>query len=146
MGIIHVKRDLFTTNAGFIVHGCNAQGVMGSGVAKIVKQKYPKAFADYRKVFETDGLELGRVYWSEQPDGMMIGNAITQQNFGVHKRQVSYPAVMACFQQIEEELYGEIVAIPRIGAGLGGGEWEIIEEIIDFTVKNSMIAVYTPED
>jgi len=31
------------------VHGCNAQSVMGSGTAKIVKDKWPKAFQLYKQ-------------------------------------------------------------------------------------------------
>ena len=37
---------------GVIVHGCNAQGVMGSGVAKQLRAKYPEIYVDY-----LDGLE-----------------------------------------------------------------------------------------
>ena len=33
--------DLFAeVKDGYIMHGCNAQGVMGSGVANIVRLKY----------------------------------------------------------------------------------------------------------
>ena len=47
MKIEYRKGDLFQTEIKTIVHGCNAQGVMGSGVAKIIRDKYPKAYDRY---------------------------------------------------------------------------------------------------
>lgn len=32
---------------------------MGSGVAKVIKDRYPEAFQVYRKTYEKSGLELG---------------------------------------------------------------------------------------
>lgn len=39
-----VKLNLLDISHGIIAHGCNAQGVMGAGVAKQIKIKYPTAF------------------------------------------------------------------------------------------------------
>ena len=47
MKIEYRQGDLFQTDVRHIVHGCNAQGVMGKGVAKLVKELYPKAYNEY---------------------------------------------------------------------------------------------------
>jgi hypothetical protein len=39
MAIEYIKGDLFTTKCKYIAHGCNSQGVMGPGVAKLIKEK-----------------------------------------------------------------------------------------------------------
>ncbi len=44
MKINYVNGDLFATDIKTIVHGCNAQGVMGSGVAKSIRENFPKAY------------------------------------------------------------------------------------------------------
>ena len=44
-----IDGDLFTTDARFIVHQVNCKGVMGSGVAKQVRNKYPHVFVEYKK-------------------------------------------------------------------------------------------------
>jgi len=49
--IEHKIGDLFSNTEGYIVHGCNAQGVMGSGVAKIVKDQYFDAFKRYAECY-----------------------------------------------------------------------------------------------
>lgn len=44
-----VKMDLFTAPSdSFIVHACNTKGQWGSGIAKFMKDKYPKNNQAYR--------------------------------------------------------------------------------------------------
>lgn len=147
--LLHVK-------AGHIVHGCNAQGVMGSGVALGVKQTYPTAFADYEWIHKTKGLALGIAYPVIINPDIVIWNAITQNTFGPGKRQTSYDAVQTCFEQINWHIKeGGInntafsqpaeIHIPLIGAARGGGNWEIIREIIEQTVEFP-ITLWLPDD
>jgi O-acetyl-ADP-ribose deacetylase (regulator of RNase III) len=138
---IEVKTgNLLNVTKGHIVHGCNAQGIMGSGVALAVKNTWPAAFESYRRQYIDDGLKLGVAYPCAVSMDLVIWNAVTQDNFGVGKRQVSYDAVETCFAQINSiltqrgnALHNEL-HIPLIGAGLGGGNWEIIKTIIEETV------------
>ena len=131
--------NLMDVTAGHIVHGCNAQGVMGSGVALAVKRKYPGAFESYRNIYEKRGLLLGHAYpWAPATD-LVIWNAITQEGFGQPTRNCSYDAIQSCFELINNgvTMITEVpqeIHIPMIGAGLGGGNWEIIREIIEQTV------------
>ena len=145
------KGDVLAVSTGLIVHGCNCQGVMGGGIALAIKNKYPNVYKAYRKTFETTGLKLGNIEVVSVTDpGAVVAdckyivNANTQDFFGTSKRQVSYDAVADCFEKVqllavraEETLgYKLPVVFPAIGAGLGGGNWEIIERIIDQSVSN----------
>lgn len=44
----HIKGDIFESGAQVILHQVNCQGVMGSGVAKQVREKYPIVFEYYK--------------------------------------------------------------------------------------------------
>lgn len=157
MQIEYIKGDLFSTKIKTIVHGCNAQGVMGSGVAKIIKERYPKAFDRYRKQYEQyNHLKLGHVIpvpcgdRINDPDNYkVIVNAITQDFYGRDgSRYVSYDAVAECMSTINKffEVYGiDEVAMPQIGAGLGGGDWNVIASIIESELKNVKPYVYILE-
>lgn len=145
--IEYIKGDLFDTDCKYIVHGCNAHGVMGSGVAKIVREKYPQAFTVYAKHIEaymTPSAVLGKISISYEPDGKTIINAVTQLGYGKNGKYVSYDAVWDCFVDIAIHCsmhnISEI-AMPKIGAGLGGGRWSIIEAIILEVFKGSEITV-----
>ena len=69
MKIEYITGDLLQTDVKHIIHGCNSKGVMGSGVAKVLREKYPRAYQDYNDVYNNYGLELGDVIVSVQDDG-----------------------------------------------------------------------------
>jgi len=125
---------------GHIVHGCNAQGVMGSGVALAVTRKFPTAYHAYLDRYQTIGLKLGDAYPVIINSKLILWNAITQGNYGYGIRQVSYDAIQTCFEQVnyfigeQDRQVPQEVHIPMIGAARGGGNWEIIREIIEHTM------------
>ena len=128
--------DMLQTEQGILVHGCNAQGVMGSGIALTIKNKYPNAFADYKEFCGLTPMDerLGKTVLSRVGLRLTVANCITQLHFGREGKQyVSYKAIQECFEAVCKEAYvqGAHVHYPLIGAGLGGGDWAIISEIID---------------
>ena len=140
MKIVTKVGNLLHVKSGHIVHGCNAQGVMGSGVALAVKNTYPEAYKDYLRIHEDHGLVLGVAYSVAVSPTLVIWNAVTQNLYGKGTRMVSYDAVQTCFEQINETLRMACIKdcelhIPLIGAARGGGNWEIIREIIEQTVE-----------
>jgi O-acetyl-ADP-ribose deacetylase (regulator of RNase III) len=142
--------NLLDVKAGWISHGCNAHGIMGSGVAAAVKRMYPAAYKHYREEYEDIGLRLGEINVYQVSDNLMIVNAITQENFGsVRKRYVSYDAIQECFERINFRMKDGLVPkelhIPRLGAARGGGSWNIIEAIIEDTM-NYPVTLWLPDD
>lgn len=140
----HMVGDiLLNVNRGIIVHGCNAQGVMGGGIAAQIKQKYPTAFKEYfnmLKKHEEHGCKdcLGSVNISKIPNtnDFYIANAITQEYYGTDMRHVNYEAIAKAFENISDFAMSENLPIhyPMIGAGLAGGNWTIISTIINETL------------
>jgi O-acetyl-ADP-ribose deacetylase (regulator of RNase III) len=154
MTLIYKQGDLLDAPEPIIIHGCNAMGVMGSGVARAIREKWPKAYTDYKYIYDVEGLSLGQIVWTIT-DGKYIANAITQKTYGrSFKRYVNYDAIETVFDKVRNEIESNTtmtaqgppyVAIPKIGAGLGGlggGDWSIISEIIDSVMYNYDIVVY----
>lgn len=161
--IIYKTGNLLDTPDEVIVHGCNAQGVMGSGVAKAIREKYPKAYSDYIRTWNFTPKSdivlramMGNVVVSPQPDGKTILNAITQENYGTDgKKYVSYDAIDKAMISIahssmfkdffggEKRTVPAKISMPRIGAGLGGGNWEVIEAIINHRLKDHQVTVWS---
>jgi O-acetyl-ADP-ribose deacetylase (regulator of RNase III) len=135
--------NLLDVTTGIIVHGCNACGVMGAGVAKAVKDRYPGAYQLYRRMYEGPGLTVGNIVPYEVPTlaprpELLIVNAITQQDYGTNRRQVDYEGLFRCFSQIPQLAMAyqlRDVHFPLIGCGLAGGDWDIVEAIIESTLK-----------
>jgi O-acetyl-ADP-ribose deacetylase (regulator of RNase III) len=144
MKIIYKKGDVTEASEDAIVHGCNAQGVMGSGVAAAIRTKFPEAYQTYRNKHEKFGLMVGELVPGFS-NGKTIVNAITQQDFGTHRRQVDYEGIYKALETLNLGcIRAEItaVAFPRIGAGLGGGNWRVIEAMIEETSTNYQPVVY----
>lgn len=147
----YLKDDLFNTKLKYVAHGCNCLGAMGSGVAKLVRAKYPSAFEQYGVMCRRHDRDnshrdlLGKIMVLTQSDGKVIVNMFTQEKFGQGVRHVSYDAIFDCFREIDINIKIDKLAIPRIGAGLGGGDWKIISTIIDRATPDTEIYVYDPE-
>lgn len=127
-----------------LMHGCNAQGVMGSGAALGVKNKYPEAFRVYSSIHHGAGLELGTIVpvdaVDEANNRITVLNAITQETFGSDgARHTSYDAVADVIAVANEWAKshplpdGKIpkILLPLIGSVRGGGKWKVIEQIIE---------------
>lgn len=143
--INYVKGDLFDTGCDIIAHGCNCRGGYGSGVAYTMAMKYPKARELYLEKYDEEGWRLGDVQFVTVVGGKIIANCATQKDFlprGI--RHANYSAIESVMKELKEyaQSRGLSVAIPKIGAGLAGGDWDVIEKIIETVFSDYDITVY----
>jgi O-acetyl-ADP-ribose deacetylase (regulator of RNase III) len=140
-----IKGNLLDIDTGIICHGVNCQGVMGSGVAKQIRSKYPKVYETYRRYMAhchenyTDKDALGVYQLVQVTEQLQVANMFTQVNYGNDgSRYVSYDAIEESFSDLCKNLQYQghtgTIYFPKIGAGLGGGNWNIIEKILDETI------------
>lgn len=148
------EKDRFGTRE-FYVHGCNAQGAMGRGIAGEFRRKYPEVWEDYRRTYLMQGLNVGDVIAVELRQSWgIVFDAITQEFYGADKNvlYVSYDGLRECFRKINTMImrwdvefptygYEKVLNFPLIGAGLANGDWSIIEKIIDDEVDDSIAKV-----
>jgi O-acetyl-ADP-ribose deacetylase (regulator of RNase III) len=130
--------DLLDVEEGAIIHGCNAQGVMGSGVALAIKTKYPKAYESYKKFEEKHELRLASVSMiavhNDTPHKFWVCNVITQEFYGTDPKvqYVSYGAIHLGFEKLHKHFpLATPFHFPKIGAGRGNGDWKIISNLIE---------------
>lgn len=137
MARLEIKQgDLLEADERMVVHGCNAKGTMGAGVARAIKVRWPQVYNAYRGRHKAGGLTPGEVIFVEIEDDRVVANAITQRDYGRSRKQryVSYDAVADCMSEIRDEAIKRNIAeiaMPKIGAGLANGRWDIIERIIE---------------
>ena len=137
---------------------------MGAGIAKQIKNRYPKAFeadterwgneyneggnwrcqiGDYSKaVIETQ--------WTHLPHAT-IYNLYTQSGYSTERRQVNYEYFWQAMKAMQEDLLfnqhelnvRQVVGVPYgISCGLAGGNWKIIKAIIEDIFLDSTIECY----
>ncbi len=117
-----------------IVHGCNCFCSMEAGIAQSIKIAFPEAFRADCMTACGDRGKLGKIsYASVQCSGrkVTVVNAYIQYHWRGEGVLVEYNALQAAFVSIKENFPGQFIAYPRIGAGLAGGNWRRISDIID---------------
>lgn len=139
-----VKGDIRFAGSGIIIQGCNAQGVMASGVARDIRMKWPEVYEDYKKAERATGLILGKMASiTEVSPGLFVANCITQRYYGRDgKRYASYDAIYDSVTECIKHSLGmdEITDqfhLPTIGCGLGGCDWEIVQHMLAVIEKKN---------
>ena len=133
--IKHIKCDIFESGADVICHQVNCQGVMGSGIAKQVRERYPWVYAEYKECcsLSSDYILLGgyqQVYIDEK---RAVLNVFGQRYYGYDgKCYTNYDALKQAFEDISKTYRNKTIAIPYLmGCARGGGDWNIVYKIIE---------------
>ena len=128
-----VKGDLFDYSV--IAHGCNAKGIMGAGIAKAFRDKFPKMHYTYSTLCDQDLLGGGDVHaWKE--NGVLGFNIISQIKPGAAAKTAFIEAGLETAMRLASAAGSKELAIPLIGCGIGGLNWEdhlepIVNELDD---------------
>ncbi|MFM4915500.1 macro domain-containing protein [Aeromonas dhakensis] len=122
-----------------IIHGCNCFCVMDDGIAKTIKSTFPEAYHVDCETKVADKGKLGSYSLVKVVRGdvsFYLINAYTQYDYRGTEVHVNYDAIKTVFDKINSEFDGFKIAYPKIGAGLGGGNWAVIKDIIDSSLVN----------
>lgn len=146
--IKYVNGDLFRAKEEILIHGCNCFNTMGAGVARMVKTYYPEAaivdleteYGSKEKLGSYTCTDAIPHYYRGQ--SIVIVNAYTQYSLGGNRVNVDYDAVRKVMEEIKEDFKGYTKCMPKIGAGLAGGDWNKIERIINEVIGSEEIVVY----
>lgn len=142
-----IQGDIFESNATAILHQVNCRGIMGSGVAKQVREKYPKVYQSYKqacdKLGPNDVFGKIQVCAINSEKTRFIVNLFSQLNYGYIGQYTDYEKLKGCLEKVNERFSGYTVAIPYLlGCGRGGGDWTIVSEIIEKTLTDCDVTLY----
>lgn len=134
--ISFLKGDVLNADADIICHQTNCKGVMGSGVAKAVKAKYPEAYQSYHDAYNAGKLKLGYVDFAKTHDDKIIANLCGQNNYGYDGNQYTdYNALRTGFETIKTYMLEnnlKTIALPyKMACCRGGGDWSVVYNMIE---------------
>lgn len=164
-----VVGDLFATEGTVIGHGTNTRGAMGSGIAVIFKRDFPKMHEEYVDLCKEYKSELfGTTQFvkldeSEAKENVKyVANIFSQDKPG---KDASYAAFLRALDSLfaqmglenhknrDKDDFVELthISIPRIGCGIGGLEWEVVEVLLEDYMERlqpdfSLTVVIHPSD
>ncbi|OLV19207.1 macro domain-containing protein [Deinococcus marmoris] len=141
------------TDPKVLVHVCNDQGHWGAGFVLALSRRFKQPEAAYRAwaTGQTDTqnpFELGCVQFVDVEPGLWVANLIGQHDIARQARPASrppvrYDAIRAGLRRVRTfaQAHQASVHMPRIGAGLVGGDWTVIEGIVQEELTDQGIAV-----
>jgi O-acetyl-ADP-ribose deacetylase (regulator of RNase III) len=146
-----VQGDILQASEDIIGHQVNCMGVMGAGLAKQIRNKYPVVFTKYKELVDKQIDKkklLGAIQVIDFPNGKVIINLFAQYNYGRSVVFTDYKALEKGLKSIyytvtQTDLKGKSVALPYgIGCGLAGGDWKVVYKMIDEIFSDYEITLY----
>jgi O-acetyl-ADP-ribose deacetylase (regulator of RNase III) len=152
-----------------VTHGCNCFCTMGAGIAPQMARAFgcdkfemedPKYRGDINKLGTIDyqsqlicpikktikiaGVKVESADFGGHP--IIVVNSYTQYRYGSNhadgdKKPVDYDAITMCMRKINHLFKGKTIGLPKIGAGLAGGDWNKIRGIIETELKDMNIVI-----
>lgn len=123
-----VTGNLLNAEEVAIGHGVNTKGLMGAGVAKAIREAYPQisgAYIEWCRTAKGGDVQLYKI----GPERIIV-NIATQELPGADARYnwLAEGLMRAVIELVEQGIHK--LAIPRIGSGIGGLDWEAVRTII----------------
>ncbi|MFD2941096.1 macro domain-containing protein [Flavobacterium notoginsengisoli] len=152
--IQYTKGDATSPQASgskIIVHVCNDIGGWGKGFVVAISKRWKDLEKQYREWFRSkDNFELGKVQFVQVEEDLWVANLVGQHDIIVKNKNrempIRYNAIEEGLKTVSDFAITNKASVhmPRIGCGLAGGKWEMIEPIILKTLsdKNVEVVVY----
>lgn len=139
--------NILEASENIICHSVNHRGVMGAGLALQLRKRYPDIMLQYSAICSNISFDHvrgnGTIAWHKiesDPYEKYIASIFGQESYGVDRQYTDYVSLGNGLRTVRMFAYikNYSVAIPSgIGCGLGGGDWDIVEQIIQQTFEST---------
>jgi O-acetyl-ADP-ribose deacetylase (regulator of RNase III) len=120
-----------------IAHCCNDAGYWNAGFVRALSTRYHQPERDYRRWAQTNApipFALGQVQFVKVRPGLCVANIIGQHGIRSKSnlRPIRYDALKHGLIRVRHLALAHHASVhmPRLGAGLAGGDWPVIEGIV----------------
>lgn len=117
--------NILEANADALVNTVNCVGIMGRGIALQFKNSYPRNFRLYEAACKRQEVQPGRMFVTETGElsPRFIINFPTKRHWKGKSRMEDVEAGLIDLVRVVRELGIRSIAVPPLGAGLGGLDW-----------------------
>jgi O-acetyl-ADP-ribose deacetylase (regulator of RNase III) len=116
-------------------HGCNCAGAMGKGIALQFKNKFPQMYLEYKRLCKEGSFFLGDVFAYNYDNGTVFNlgtQATWKTKADINAIEIALINMLTCARL--SNIFK--IALPKIGAGLGGLNWNDVKLIIEDVAKD----------
>lgn len=141
-----VRGNIFDAQVQALVNPVNCVGVMGKGLALAFKRAFPEMFRAYADACKAGDVVPGRMHLWQGGPGYVI-NFPTKRHFRSKSRIDDVEAGLEDLVRVVRELELSSLAVPALGAGLGGLEWDAVRVRIEAVLEpltEADVVLYAP--
>lgn len=150
MPIKEVQGNLLDSKCEALINTVNCVGVMGKGIALQFKKKWPSNFLKYKKACDLKYMSIGSNlvfdlgFFENNP--RYIINFPTKDHWKDNSRLEYIDSGLSDLKRIIEEYKIKSIAVPPLGCGNGGLEWDSVKDLIYKYLHDldTEIILYTP--
>lgn len=146
--IVEYYGDLLDSRCQTLVCTTNCRGAMGAGLALAFKRRYPDTFQAYRQFYDNDWLAIDRLLTAPLGDdsGRQVLFFPTKDHWRDPSRLEWVERNLQCLATDWQKLDISSLAIPPLGAGLGGLDYPTVHAMIHRVFDNHPLYVefYVP--
>jgi O-acetyl-ADP-ribose deacetylase (regulator of RNase III) len=132
--IEHVQGNLLQADAEAQINTINCLGIMGKGLALQFKQAYPEMFRAYQRACRAKDIQPGRMWifnTGKVTNPKFIINFPTKRHWRGRSRIEDIESGLAALINDLRRLGIHSIAIPPLGCGLGGLDWNVVRPMIE---------------
>ncbi|OZQ64380.1 macro domain-containing protein [Paenibacillus odorifer] len=137
---------VFNSPAKTIVNTINCYGVMGAGIAKEFKMRYPEMYKDYVLRCQEKKVSVGHPYLFEYSHNQWILNFPTKNHWKFPSKMDFIESGLRYFVDNYQRRDFQSIAFPKLGTNNGGLEWNKVKELMEYYLSKLDIDVYICTD
>jgi O-acetyl-ADP-ribose deacetylase (regulator of RNase III) len=147
VSFLHRTGSIFDSGAGALVNPVNCIGVHGKGLAREFKRRYPWAIAIFAKEIARRPFETGDVIGAARALEPRIIFFPTKIHWRDESRLEWIDSGLDALVEHCEDHDLDTIAIPALGCGLGGLDWELVRPMIEhaFATHRTEAMIYGPQ-
>ena len=126
------RTDLFKSGADILVNPVNTVGVLGAGLARAFRSRWPKYAAAYYTLCARGELPAGgaALYHTAHPPPAIIASAATKAHWRNPSTLGLVEGAAEALADLVSPLDAQSIAVPKLGCGLGGLDWRDVHAVI----------------
>lgn len=144
-----LNESILGLTRGYLAHQVNCLGIMGGGIAKNIRELFPKVYDEYRVLCKAHLSNreklLGHCQIVNVSKDLYVVNLFGQFNINDANCDTDYVAVqqaLESFKQKRKRMDISVYFPYKIGCGLAGGDWKIYSELLERYFPDENICRY----
>ena len=148
--IKYLTGNILDSEAQALVNTVNTVGVMGKGIALQFKKAYPNNFKVYNQACKNSEIEIGKLFVTTDSNintgEKVIINFPTKQDWRKPSEYKFVEEGLKDLLRVIDNYSLKSIAIPPLGSGNGGLDWEKVKKLINYYLADIdiEILVYEP--